>query len=271
MLEFLGLSSDKTDICKKQKITKLVLTEFCAVIFADLITKINSPRIKLLYVISKVESHYTRDSSKQWLPWNHVCVHGTIPSTNTTNTTSTTASTSATSVASSCATTHNQQSKNNPDKNHHTNSNKSNKSSSNNNYYYLLHNTYYLLLTTTYYLLVLLILILLLLISLLPPLLLLGLLLLLPQQQQLLLVFLLFCLLKFCIAISTERERVQMISRAQDSHVFSCCSVALHPYSGGAPKERRRGRAEKRLSKRVFLESPFLLCSLKVFRTFQVF
>ena len=32
----------------------------------------------------------------------------------------------------------------------------------------------------------------------------------------------------------------------------------------GAPKERRRGRAEKRLSKRVFLESPFLLCPLKV-------
>ena len=33
----------------------------------------------------------------------------------------------------------------------------------------------------------------------------------------------------------------------------------------GAPKERRRGGAEKRLSKRVFLESPFLLCSLNVF------
>ena len=31
-----------------------------------------------------------------------------------------------------------------------------------------------------------------------------------------------------------------------------------------APKERRRRRAEKRLSKRVFLESPFLLCPLKV-------
>ena len=41
--------------------------------------------------------------------------------------------------------------------------------------------------------------------------------------------------------------------------------------SGDAPKERRRGRAEQRLSKRVFLESPFLVCSLKVFRTFQVF
>ena len=41
--------------------------------------------------------------------------------------------------------------------------------------------------------------------------------------------------------------------------------------NGGAPKERRRRRAEKRLSKRVFLESPFLLCSLKVFRTFQAF
>ena len=34
----------------------------------------------------------------------------------------------------------------------------------------------------------------------------------------------------------------------------------------GAPKERRRGRAEKRLSRRVFLESPFLLWSLKVFQ-----
>ena len=41
--------------------------------------------------------------------------------------------------------------------------------------------------------------------------------------------------------------------------------------NGGAPKELRRGRAEKRLSKKVFLESPFLLRSLKVFRTFQVF
>ena len=34
--------------------------------------------------------------------------------------------------------------------------------------------------------------------------------------------------------------------------------------SQGVPKERRRGRAEKLLSKRVFLESPFLLFSLKV-------
>ena len=38
---------------------------------------------------------------------------------------------------------------------------------------------------------------------------------------------------------------------------------------GGAPKERRRRRAGKRLSKRVFLESAFLLCSLKVFRCFK--
>ena len=41
--------------------------------------------------------------------------------------------------------------------------------------------------------------------------------------------------------------------------------------NGGAPKERRRRRAEKRLSKRVFLESPFFLCPLKVFKTFRVF
>ena len=36
--------------------------------------------------------------------------------------------------------------------------------------------------------------------------------------------------------------------------------------NGGAPKERRRRRVEKRLSKRVFLESPFLLCCLKGFQ-----
>ena len=38
-------------------------------------------------------------------------------------------------------------------------------------------------------------------------------------------------------------------------------TMLWHKY-GGAPKERRRRRAEKRLSKRVFLESPFLLCPL---------
>ena len=36
-------------------------------------------------------------------------------------------------------------------------------------------------------------------------------------------------------------------------------------FCGGALQERRRRRAENRLSKKVFLESPFLLCSLKVF------
>ena len=36
------------------------------------------------------------------------------------------------------------------------------------------------------------------------------------------------------------------------------------PEYQSAPRERRRRRAEKRLSKRVFLESPFLLCPLKV-------
>ena len=48
------------------------------------------------------------------------------------------------------------------------------------------------------------------------------------------------------------------------------CAAGRGNFSFG-PKERRRRRAEKRLSKRVFLESPFLLCSLMVFRTFQVF
>ena len=40
---------------------------------------------------------------------------------------------------------------------------------------------------------------------------------------------------------------------------------------GVAPKERRRRHAEKRLSRRVLLESPFLRCRLKVFRIFEVF
>ena len=34
--------------------------------------------------------------------------------------------------------------------------------------------------------------------------------------------------------------------------------------SQSTPKKRRRRRAEKRWSKRVLLESPFLLCPLKV-------
>ena len=49
--------------------------------------------------------------------------------------------------------------------------------------------------------------------------------------------------------------------------VFSIRTVFLPLFLGpqiqGAPKERRRGRAEKRLSKRVFLESPLLLCPLR--------
>ena len=62
---------------------------------------------------------------------------------------------------------------------------------------------------------------------------------------------------------------------------FYSCSTLRHAtgnatctnldMSGGAPKERQRRRAEKRLSKSMFLESPFLLCLFKVFRTFQVF
>ena len=39
-----------------------------------------------------------------------------------------------------------------------------------------------------------------------------------------------------------------------------------NPFDGGAPKERRRRCAENWSSKRVVLESPFLLCGLKVFR-----
>ena len=58
-------------------------------------------------------------------------------------------------------------------------------------------------------------------------------------------------------------------SRTRASQHVDACSE--NTVNQSAPKERRGGRAEKRLSKRVFLESPFLLCSLKVFRTFQVF
>ena len=39
--------------------------------------------------------------------------------------------------------------------------------------------------------------------------------------------------------------------------------------SGGAPKERRRSHVERRSSKRVFLESPFLLFPLKLFKCFK--
>ena len=62
-----------------------------------------------------------------------------------------------------------------------------------------------------------------------------------------------------------------LTSLFKEVRVFKECSLAPKPsvfdvyLNGSAPKERRRGRAEKRLSKRVFLESPFLLCPLKVF------
>ena len=47
---------------------------------------------------------------------------------------------------------------------------------------------------------------------------------------------------------------------------FAAMSVICSFFAGGAPKERRRRRAEKRSFKRVILESPFLLCPLKVFK-----
>ena len=46
---------------------------------------------------------------------------------------------------------------------------------------------------------------------------------------------------------------------------FALIALVAWQYSfDSAPKERRRRRAERRLSKRMFLESPFLLCPLKV-------
>ena len=74
--------------------------------------------------------------------------------------------------------------------------------------------------------------------------------------------------------ISAERARWSLGTHgiksqflAMDIRAFFVMFLYL---SGGVPKERspRRGRAEKRSSKRVFLESPFLLCPLSVFRCF---
>ena len=68
------------------------------------------------------------------------------------------------------------------------------------------------------------------------------------------------------------RQKITGNSKCVYSRTHGTYSWSFFAYSyQGVPKERRRGREEKRLSKRVFLESPFLLCSLKVFRTFQVF
>ena len=59
-----------------------------------------------------------------------------------------------------------------------------------------------------------------------------------------------------CLTVTTSRSNKSKRARA------GICTW-------GALKERRRCRAEKRLSKRVFLESPFSLCPLKVFRCFE--
>ena len=52
---------------------------------------------------------------------------------------------------------------------------------------------------------------------------------------------------------------ILFISRDTSSDSISKLFCACFNGGGGAPKERRRGRAKKRLSYRVFLESPFLL------------
>ena len=51
------------------------------------------------------------------------------------------------------------------------------------------------------------------------------------------------------------------ISGAESNFFDHLCEL-FFPLDAGAPKERRRRRAEKRSCKRVFLESPFLLCPL---------
>ena len=70
------------------------------------------------------------------------------------------------------------------------------------------------------------------------------------------------------VAFCPERQR-----SGQDRAVLEKSMRANDPITtnkiGGAPKERGRRRAEKRLSKTVFLESPFLLCPLKAFRCFK--
>ena len=74
------------------------------------------------------------------------------------------------------------------------------------------------------------------------------------------------------LAHPAEKEPVGYLVFSGSSGLVSHAGCHKTSISGGAPEERRRRRAEKRLSKRVFLESPFPLCPLKkVFRTFQVF
>ena len=61
----------------------------------------------------------------------------------------------------------------------------------------------------------------------------------------------------------------QNLQILREDTLRATCSAG--PFCLLPTKEQRRRRAEKRLSKSVFLESPFLLCPLKVFRTLQVF
>ena len=72
---------------------------------------------------------------------------------------------------------------------------------------------------------------------------------------------------EFCPPSLVGRIGKSLVTRiaATSNRKSLATAIATRDFFQGAPKERRRGRAEKRLSKRVFLESPFLLCPLKVF------
>ena len=72
--------------------------------------------------------------------------------------------------------------------------------------------------------------------------------------------------------VETRICHIVPISRMYNPQDGNCFNKSLElrghlkpvTMNGGAPKERRRRRAEKRSSKRVFSENPFLLCSLKI-------
>ena len=65
--ESVAAATGKTKICKKGRLQKQFLAEFCAVLFTEMITTINSPRMKPLYVSSKVEMWGIKGEHKRLL------------------------------------------------------------------------------------------------------------------------------------------------------------------------------------------------------------
>ena len=71
--------------------------------------------------------------------------------------------------------------------------------------------------------------------------------------------------LVFCEASEVASTKTLILNFESPHSVRAGLGVS---FVGGALKERRRRRGEKGLSKRAFLEIPFLLCQLKVLRWF---